>query len=169
MSRPLSNEYKILNIDDFNELYDKFRELGFIDKEQLFEILDEGDCTETYGYIDLDRQAVVFGTVWLAYHEVEEQRMIAMTLDPECQVCDFVQLETDSSRYVRTDYNAYTYYNKDIELLHLIKNKYIQIYNDLVTQFAAGYFKDDIAGFPRSLYEQVYNYVKKLNRKSKHE
>lgn len=158
---------------EFQELCAQWAAMGFVGYNELNKSVQSDPDPQSpelgiYGYIDTDTQEVIYGHA-MAVFDFNEEAILALDLCDECQAGKFTPLEfndpeTDELIKIRmhiVDSNDRTVFlNKHIELLKLIKDKYIQACQENKQRNDGDFIEDSI-----NLMQTVIKYLKKIERK----
>lgn len=177
---PMNHPRKHPHWNEFLDLSNKWKELGFVGLLSMASSVQQDKSPESeeigvYGYIHRTSQTVPYGHIFGIFKNDPTQDEdeapvadIAMDVDPDSDFTDIHLLE-----YVEPDDNeeikirlhvvtegSYIYFNKDIELLKLIKNKYCEVVSEISANKDMHYVDKEIM-----LMSSIFKFLKKVNKK----
>lgn len=156
-------------LEEFRDLIREWEKLGFLDEREARSFITDTQAP-LIGYINTRESVVIYGRAVILTKPDSDESAIFLFLHPDCQTEQFLErqdLEGNTYRMHTALQELFTFYHTDIEFLNSIKDKYIDIYNE--AKLTITEYNDDPVSVARYLFREVLNYVKKMNRKAKHE
>lgn len=154
-----------LLLDENEELTEKWTQLGFISFRQMQLYLEDEPAYrhKTYGYIHVQLNEVIYGQIGMYEADTGVGGMIIM-LDDSCDSVLKDGINSNEKVLHFPQSSNFLFYHKDIELLTSIKDKFIEVYKEAESKFS-----DRLVSRENYFLSEMISYIKKLNRKAKHD
>lgn len=170
-----NDERKVLR-NEFFQALDDWRSLGFLETQDLQRYVPQMTPEEKdtdYGYINIIENSVIFGLPRINLSEdLLSETKLFLVISRDCETQQYSEYEISDGRVLRIHPMFslnFAFFHKDIEFLKAIKSKYLQTLHETQQYLNDTNQGDDGLKFVHTFLTEMILYLKKQQRRAKHD